>query len=136
MANKVYPSYKAACMSGGPATNLLTGNVKALMVDTGAYTYDDADEFLADIPSGAVIATSGNLGGKSVSALAAFKSANARWDGVTGVSVEAVVLIIDTGSRASSRLVAYWDTGVTGLPVTPSGESFNGLPDSGGWFIL
>lgn len=136
MANKVYPKYKAALLSGGLNTNLLTGNVKAVMVDEGAYTYDDAHEFLSDIPSGARIAISGSIASKAVSALAAFSSANCRWDGVTGASVEAVALIIDTGSPASSRLVAYYNTGVTGLPVTPGGASFNGIPDSGGWLVL
>ena len=31
------------------------------------------------------------------------------------------MIYIDTGSSATSRLVAYLDTGVTGLPVTPNG---------------
>jgi hypothetical protein len=40
---------------------------------------------------------------------------------VTGNSIEALLIYIDTGSAATSRLVAYIDTGVTGLPVTPNG---------------
>jgi len=40
---------------------------------------------------------------------------------VTGASIEALLIYIDTGSAATSRLVAYIDTGVTGLPVTPNG---------------
>lgn len=136
MANKVYPKYKAACMGGGADTNLLIGNVKAVMIDTGAYTYSDTHEFLSDIPAGARIAISGSLASKAVSALAAFSSANCRWDGVTGASIEAVALFVDTGSPASSRLIMYDDTGITGLPVTPGGASFNGIPDSGGWFVL
>lgn len=136
MANKVYPKYKAALLSGGLDTNLLTTNVKAVMVDEGAYTYNDAHEFLSDIPSGARIAISGSLASKAVSALAAFSSANCRWDGVTGASIEAVALFVDTGVPGTSRLVAFYDTGITGLPVTPGGASFNGIPDSGGWFVL
>lgn len=136
MANKVYPRYKSALLGGGATTNLLTGNVKAVMVDMGAYTYSDTHEFLSDIPSGARISISGSFAGKAVSDLGAFSSSNCRWDGVTGASVEAVALFIDTGSPATSRLIAFYDTGVTGLPVTPAGASFNGIPDSGGWFVL
>ena len=40
---------------------------------------------------------------------------------VTGNTVEALVIYIDTGVAGTSRLVAYIDTGVTGLPVTPNG---------------
>ena len=41
-------------------------NVRAILVDTGAYTYNDTHEFLDDIPSGARIAVSGNLTGKAL----------------------------------------------------------------------
>lgn len=136
MANKVYPKYKAACMRGGANVNLVTGSVKAVMVDEGAYTYNDSHEFLSDIPSGARVAISGNLTGKSVGDDGSFKSATTQWTAVTGPSTEAVALYVDTGSEASSRLVAYFDVGVTGLPVTPSGGNFNGVPDSSGWFVL
>ncbi len=134
MANKIYPKFKKASVTGG--TNLLTSDIKAVMIDLGAYTYNDTHEFLSDIPGGAQIGISGNLSSKSVSDLGAFTSANARWTSVTGVSVEAVALFIDTGVPASSRLIAFYDTGVTGLPVTPAGAAYNGIPDSGGWFVL
>jgi len=136
MSNKVYPKYKKAALSGGLNVNLLTGSVKLIMVDAGAYTYDDAHEFLSDVPSGARIGTSGALSSKGVSDLAAFTSANGRVDGVTGASVEDLVMYIDTGTPSTSRLVAYFDTGITGLPVTPAGASYNIIPPSGGWFVL
>lgn len=136
MTNKVYPKFLKAATTGGANCNLLTGDIKAVMVDEGAYTYNDSHEFLSDIPSGARIALSGNLSSKGVSDLAAFTSANCRWEGVTGVSVEAVALFVDTGVPGTSRLIAFYDTGVTGLPVTPAGASYNGIPDSGGWFVL
>lgn len=136
MANKVYPKYKAAAMSGGAAVNLLTSNVKLVLLDTGAYTYSDSHEFLGDIPSGARISISGNLASKSVTASGAFQSANSRFDGVTGTSVEAIAIFVDTGADTTSRLVAFIDTGVTGLPVTPAGASYNVIVDAAGWFNL
>lgn len=136
MANKIYPKFKKAAISGGANANLLTGAVKLIMVDSGAYTYDDTHEFLSDVPSGARIGTTGNLSSKAVSDLAAFTTANGRADGITGASVETLVMYIDTGTPSTSRLVAYFDTGVTGLPVTPAGASYNIIPPSGGWFVL
>jgi hypothetical protein len=136
MANKVLPKFKAACISGGANVNLLTGNVKVIMVDEGAYTYSDSHEFLSDIPSGARIATSGNLASKVVTTGGAFQSGNGRCDGVSGASVEAIAMYVDTGADATSRLVSYFNSGVTGLPVTPAGASYNIIPDSTGWFVL
>lgn len=136
MANVIYPKYKKALLSGGSNVNLLSGSVKALLVDTGAYTYDDAHEFLSDVPSGARISTSSSLSSKTVEDDGSFHSANSRWEGVTGVSVESVILFVDTGSPTTSRLVAFYDTSITGLPVTPAGASYNGIPPSGGWFTL
>lgn len=136
MANKIYPKFKKAAISGGANSNLLTGAVKLVMVDSGAYTYDDAHQFLSDIPSGARIGTTGNLSSKAVSDLAAFTSANGRADGITGASVEMLAMYIDTGNPATSPLVAFFDTGITGLPATPAGASYNIIPPSGGWFVL
>jgi hypothetical protein len=136
MANAVYPKYKKAAISGGANVDLLVGSVKLVLVDTGAYTYSAAHEFLSDIPSGARIATSGALTGKSVGDDASFKSANGLFTGVSGVSVEAWVMIIDTGAPSTTRLVFFQDTGVTGLPVTPAGANYNAIMDSAGWFQL
>lgn len=136
MANKIYPKYKAAAMSGGANVNLLSLNVKLIMIDLGTYTYSDAHEFLSDIVSGSQIGFSGNLASKSVSAGGAFQSANGRFDAITGVSVEALIMFVDTGVPATSRLVAFFDTGITGIPVTPAGTSYNIIVDPSGWFIM
>lgn len=134
MANRIYPKYKKAELSGGLNTNLVTGAAKALLV-ASAYTYDDAHEFLSDIPSGDRISQSGALTSKAVTDLAAFQSGNARFDAVTGAACNAIILWIDTGALTTSRLVAYIDTGVTGLPVTPAGASYNLIVDPAGWFV-
>lgn len=137
MANAVYPKFKKAAVNGAtPGTNYLTGGVRFVMVDTGAYTYDASHEFLSDIPSGARISISGLLTGKAVSDAADLQSGNARFDAVSGVSVEAVVMFIDSGTPATSRLIFFMDTGVTGLPVTPDGASYNLLAPSDGWCTL
>jgi hypothetical protein len=136
MTKRVYPKAKAAAFSGGANVNLLTVTVKMILIDTGAYTYSEAHEFLSDVPSGARLSTSAALTGKSLAADASFHSANTRFEGVTSTSAEGLLWFVDTGSDASSRLIAFQDEDVTGLPVTPAGESYNVVKDSGGWFFF
>lgn len=136
MANRVYPKYKAAAMSAGANHDLLAGNVKLVLIDQDAYTYADTHEFLSDIPAGARVSISGALTGKSVGADAAFKCANSRFEAVTGLAVECVACFVDSGIPSTSRLVAFIDTGITGLPVTPDGASYNVLIPAVGLFIL
>lgn len=113
MANAMYGKFKEFMIDA-----LLTGNVKCALVDAGAYTLNiDTHDFLDDIPS--VIATSGNLAGKSVT-LGVFDANDITITGVSGATVEYVVIYIDTGTPATSRLVAILDT-ATGLTLTPSG---------------
>ena len=136
MTKRVYPKAKAAAFSGGVNVNMLTSAVKIILIDTGAYTYADAHEFLSDVPSGARLSISGALTSKSVASDGSFHSANARFEGVTSVSAEALLWFIDTGSEATSRLIAFQDVDIAGLPVTPAGESFNIVMDSAGWFFF
>ena len=63
MANKLYPKTKTQFLQAG--IDLSAVNVRAILIDAGAYTYDDAHDFLDDIPSGARIAVSGNLTNKT-----------------------------------------------------------------------
>lgn len=139
MANKLYPKYRAALISNGGGVDLIGGSVKIIMVDTSLYTYADSHEFLSDVPGGAQVAITGALTSKSVtsgSGGATFTSATARATAVTGTTVSALIGFIDTGSPSTSRLVWFDDTSITGLPVTPSGASYNIVPDSTGWFVL
>ena len=117
MANVLYPKFKQALLSG--AVDLTSVNVKAVLVDAADYTYASTHEFLSDVPSGARVATSANLGSKTVTD-GVFDSADTTFTTVTGDPSEAVILYVDTGTAATSRLICYIDT-ATGLPVTPSG---------------
>jgi hypothetical protein len=132
MANALYPKFKELLLSGG--IDLTSANIKCALVDTGAYTYNAAHDFFDDVSS-AVVASSGNLSGKSVTN-GAFDSSDPTLTGVTGATVEALVLYKDTGTAGTSPLIAYIDTGVTGLPLTPDGSDVQIVVDAGGWFVL
>jgi hypothetical protein len=123
MPNRVYPKYKQAAMSGGANTNLDTGTVRSALVDLGVYTYSDAHEFLSSVSSAVVGTPQEILNTTVLNGL--FDGDNVSYPAVTGNSVEAIVIFIDTGVAATSRLFGFLDTGVTGLPVTPNGGAIN-----------
>lgn len=117
MANVLYPKGKEALLTAG--VNWTSDNIKVVLVDTGAYTYSAAHQFLSDVPSGARVATSAALTGKTATNGVA-DAADVAITGVTGATVEALVVYKDTGVVGTSPLIAYIDTGV-GLPLTPDG---------------
>ena len=138
MANAIYPKAKKQMLQAG--IDLSSVNVKALLVNVSGggttYTYSSSHEFLSDIPSAARIATSGNLASKTLGNDGSFDSDDPTFSGVTGDSIESIVLYIDTGTAGTSRLIMYQDTGVTGLPLTPDGSDAQIVVDAGGWFVL
>jgi len=132
MANAIYPKYKEAVLTSA-ANSSLTGTLKAALVDTGAYTYSAAHEFLSSLTG--VVGTAHTLVSKSY-ADGVFDAADVTYPAVTGNSVEAIVFYIDTGNANTSRLVAYLDTGFTGLPVTPNGGDITVTWNASGIFAL
>lgn len=118
MANAIYPKYKEALLNGSANTNMSSGTVKVALVDTGTYTYSATHEFLSSLTGR--VGTDATLGTKTFTN-GTFDAADTTWTAVTGATVEAIVLYIDTGVAGTSRLVAYLDSGYTGLPVTPNG---------------
>lgn len=118
MANAVYPKWKEAIQQA-TANSSLAGTVKVALVDTGVYTYSAAHEFYSSVSS-AVVGTPQTLGSKTFTD-GVFDAADATVPAVTGNTVEALVIYVDTGVAGTSRLYAYIDTGVTNLPVTPNG---------------
>lgn len=133
MANAIYPKFKEQALQG--ATNLSSGNIKAVLVDLADYTYSAAHEFLSDIPVAGRVATSGNLATKTFTN-GTFDAADFTFTAATGDQSEALVLYIDTGTASTSRLIAFYDAGVTGLPVTPNGGDINVTVNASGLFTL
>lgn len=135
MANKIYPIYKQALLDGLSDIDVNNGNVKAALIDLADYTYSDSHDFLNDVAAGAIVATSANLGTKTVTN-GVFDAADFAFSAVTGDQCEALIIYIDTGVSSTSRLVAFYDTGVTGFPVTPNGGDINVTINASGLFAL
>lgn len=128
MANALYDKGREAFLSGSISWS--SDNIKVVLTDSGAYTPNmSTDQFLSDVASGARIATSGNLASKTVAAGVA-DAADITFTAVTGVQSEYLVIYKDTGSAATSPLIAKIDT-ATGLPVTPNGGDITVAWDNG-----
>ena len=118
MANAIYPLYKQALLDGAANTDINDLTVKVALVDTGVYTYSATHEFLTSLTG--VVGTAQTINTTTVTN-GLFDGDNVTYSSVTGNSVEALVIYIDTTVAGTSRLVAFIDSGVTGLPVTPNG---------------
>lgn len=120
MANAVYPKYKELLLGTQTASSLTAGTVKVALIDTADYTYNAAHDFYDDVSAG-VVGTPQTIGSVTVTN-GLFDGADVTFSAVTGDPCEALVIYIDTaGAAGTDPLVAYIDTGVTGLPVTPNG---------------
>lgn len=107
-----------------------TDNIKIVLVDHGTDTPVPAtDQYLADIGAGARVATSGNLANKTITN-GVFDADDITITSVSGASSEDITVYKDTGSAATSPLVAFIDT-ATGLPFTPNGGDVTVQWDSG-----
>lgn len=134
MANALYPLWKQQLLQFTANNNLSAGTVKVALIDTGTYTYSAAHQFWTSA-SAASIGTPQTLTTKTFTN-GVFDADNSTFTAVTGASVEALIIYIDTGTAGTSPLVAYIDTSVTGLPVTPNGGDITITWNASGIFAL
>lgn len=138
MANKVYPLFKQELMKG-TANNLLNSaegatGVYCALVDTGTYTYSDAHQFYSSLSG--IVGTDQEILSKTQTN-GTFDGTDLTYTAVTGPSVEALVLYRRNGGPNTTwPLIAYIDTGVTGLPVTPNGGNITITWNASGIFTL
>ena len=118
MANTLYDSARQGFLEA--QINWLTDTMKVLLVDAGAYTPNvSTHHFLADIQISSRIAGPVTLTSKTTTGGAA-DAADVTFTSVSGASIEMIVIYKDTGTEATSPLIAMIDT-ATGLPITPNG---------------
>ena len=130
MASALYPKaveQAAATLIGSTVTP--AGTLSVCVVDTGTYTYSAAHEFESDLSGvvGSPVALS-----TVTNTLGVIDADNPEFLGLNGDSIEAVVIFLDTGTPATSRLIAYLD----GLTYTPNGADLTLTVDAQGLFKL
>jgi hypothetical protein len=113
MASAIFPKAKEQLLQAG--INLSSADIRCMLVRS-TYTYDAADEFLADL--GAVDnGRSAALSGKTFTN-GAFDATDTSITATAANASNALVVFVHTGSDASARVIAYLDDAV-GLPFTP-----------------
>ena len=138
MANALYPLFKQEILKG-TANNLLNSAegatvVFAALVDTGTYTYSAAHQFYSSLAG--VVGTDQEILTKT-QVTGVFDGTDLTFPSVTGASVEAIVLYCkNAGANTTWPLIAYIDTSVTGLPVTPNGGNIGITWNASGIFQL
>jgi hypothetical protein len=138
MANAIYPLFKQEILKA-TANNALnsaegTTGVYAALVDTGAYTYSAAHQFYSSLTG--VVGTDQEILTKT-QVNGTFDGTDLTFAAVTGASVEAIVLYRkNAGASSTWPLIAYIDTGVTGLPVTPNGGNITVTWNASGIFTI
>lgn len=133
MANALYPKGKEKFLGG--SINMSSDTIKVVLVDGADYTYSASHEFLSDITSGGRVATA-TLGSKTLTG-GVFDSADPTFTSVTGDPSEILVIYKDdSGTAATSPLIAYIDSGTGLSPVTPNGGDITVVVNASGWFSL
>lgn len=128
MANSLYGLAREAFAGGDLDWDAHT--IKLYLIDNADYTVAiDTHDFADDVATGAKVATSGAFAGKTKT-LGVQDADDVVLASVTGDPSESLVIWQDSGSQATSRLIAYIDT-ATGLPVSPNGADITVQWDSG-----
>lgn len=134
MANVLYDTYKQLLLGAG--LDLASLNIKVGLVDLADYTFSAAHDFLDDVDAGGgLVSSTANLATKTVTN-GTFDADDATFSAVAGDPCEALVLYRDSGASATSELIAFFDTGVTGLPVTPNSGDIDLIFNGSGIFAL
>lgn len=119
----VYLSFLEALADG--AIDLDTDDIRALLIDTGAYTPSAAHDFLDDVPAGARIGSAASITGRAIT------------DGIwtctspitftappDGETAHGWIAYVHTGTDATSRLICFKNNGY-GWPITTNGNDVN-----------
>lgn len=135
MANTAYNTFKEGLLD--KLFDMNTDVIKATLIDSADYTFNAShDEYsggATDVPTAAKVAESAALTGPTIVS-GVFDTNDFAWTSVTGDQSEAIILWDDT--LVNDRLCIFYDTGMTGMPVTPSGSNINVTVNPSGWFAL
>lgn len=128
MANALYDKARESFLSQNPALDWDTDTIKVMLVKT-AQAFSNAHQFVSDLTAGNIVARSSALASKTSSAGVA-DAADIVFTTPASGNICNLILYKDTGSDATSPLIAFLDTG-TGLPVTTNGADVTVVWDSG-----
>ena len=128
MADVIYNSFKTNILSGLFDLREAGDNVKVALVTSGYTPNVDTHEFFDDITN-ELSGTGYTAGGEAIGTQTVtqdntdnegvFDGVDVTWTGITAGTAAGMVIYEDTGTPATSRLIAFQDSG--GFPVTTTG---------------
>lgn len=129
MATIFYTGFKEQLLTAG--INLLTDDIKVVLIIGANYTPSVADVYLSQIPAGGTKGDPQPLLNKTVTG-GTFDADDVSFSTVTGPGqITGLLLYKDTGNPATSPLI-FADTAPTGFPVTdPVAITINVIWDNG-----
>jgi len=135
MANALFIETKQALLAGGANVDVQSGMAAALIdhADDTPNPGAGGDDFWDDILAAAVVAEVALTGETLTDNV--FDADDAVFASVIGDPAESYLVWKDTGTDATSRLFAFFDT-LTGLPVTPGGGNITVAHHASGIFAL
>jgi hypothetical protein len=135
MANALYNKFKQGLLN--KENDMDTDAIKATLIDSEAYTFAQTHaNYTTDVAAGSKIAVSAALTSPTI-VDGVFDTADFSWATVSGVQSEAIILWNDTPTTPTADpLAAFYDTGMSGMPVTPNGGNINVTVHASGWFAL
>lgn len=132
MANALYAKGKEALLSG--AINIPTDTIKAILVSNGYTPNINTHQYLSSLEAYR-LSTDQTLGTKSITS-GVVDAADVTWTAVAGGATGSyVALYKDTGSAATSPLIALFDT-ITNFPVSTNGGDITVQWDNGAYKIF
>lgn len=135
MANAIYNKYKEALLAAANNASLVDGNLKISLIDSDQTMFSAGDEFYSELANTESILATTTLTNVSVTG-GVLDADDVTFTAVTGNQAEALLLWVDTQDENTSRLVAWMDTGIDGLPITPDGTDIDIVWNTSGIFKL
>lgn len=130
MANAMYSLAKEQFLGGDLDWD--AGIFRAVMVDTGIYTFSAAHTSYDDLAGAVVFTESAALGTKTkVGGVA--DAADITFTAATGTTVEALVVFYDSGTSSTDTLICYIDVSPT---ITPNGTNIDVTWNASGIFAI
>jgi hypothetical protein len=134
MTKTLAASYRQTLLDSS-APNLSSVNLKIVALDA-TYVYSAAHNFLDDIGGGSIVATTGNLASKTITD-GVFDFANVSLGSPAGGdTITQLWLYYDTGSAATSPLIAYTNEDGAAAPISiaTDGGDITLVVDASGFF--
>ena len=129
MANALYGLGRGHFLDGD--IDWTADNIEMCFMDSADYTLNiDTDEDQVDLTDAGIVATSATFLGGKTSTLGVADADDKTIATVSGDQFEYIVLFKDSGTDATSWLIACIDT-ATGLPCTPNGGDITVAWDAG-----